>query len=98
VTGTERSPALPGRGVERTNPSYFSFERGKPGGEGEGLYMPPPCRHRSTLYVKVARPWAGVLRWVPHGALGIEIVMCNAQKRLIMGKFTESTPCRSDFT
>jgi hypothetical protein len=34
-TGTERS------GVERANPSYLLLQRGKPGGEGEGLYMPP---------------------------------------------------------
>ena len=36
------------KGVERANPSYLSFERGKPGGEGEGQYMaagkPPPDR------------------------------------------------------
>jgi hypothetical protein len=31
--------------------------------------MPPPHRHLSTLIVKVARPWAGILRYAPHGAL-----------------------------
>jgi hypothetical protein len=30
--------------------------------------MPPPHRHRSTIIVKVERPWAGVVRLVPHGA------------------------------
>jgi hypothetical protein len=54
--------------VERANPTYLSFERGKPGGEGEGQYMPPLIRHRSTIGLKVARPWAGLLRPSPHGA------------------------------
>jgi hypothetical protein len=48
----------------------FAFERGKPDGEGEEQYiaaaMPP---HRSTLIVKVARTWAGLVRCVPHRAL-----------------------------
>jgi hypothetical protein len=61
ATGTERS------GVERANPSYV-FERGKPGGEGEGQYMPPLYRRLSTLGVKVARLWAGIVGRVPHGA------------------------------
>jgi hypothetical protein len=61
ATGTERS------GVERANPSYFAFERGKPGGEGEGQYMPPLHCRRSTMSLKVARPWVGVVDRVPHG-------------------------------
>jgi hypothetical protein len=51
-----------------SKPLLLSFKRGKPGGEGEGQYMPPPHRHRSTHSLKVTRPWAGIVRWVPHGA------------------------------
>jgi hypothetical protein len=29
--------------------------------------MPPPCRHLSTIVLRVGRPWAGVVRRVPHG-------------------------------
>jgi hypothetical protein len=32
--------------------------------------MPPPFRHRSTMSVKGARPWAGVVGGVPHGVWG----------------------------
>jgi hypothetical protein len=49
-------------------PPIFAFERGKPGGEGEGQYRPPPHHHRSTRGLKVARPWAGRLGLRPHGA------------------------------
>jgi hypothetical protein len=43
-------------------PLLLSFERGTPGGEGEGQYKPPKLHHRSTISVKGARPWAGLLR------------------------------------
>jgi hypothetical protein len=51
-----------------SKPLLLSFERGKPGGEGEGQYMPPLYRRLSTLDLKVARPRAGLVRCVPHGA------------------------------
>jgi hypothetical protein len=56
-----------------SKPLLFSYKRGKPGGEGEGQYMPPPHRHRSTMGLKVAWPWAGLLRRVPT-------VFCIADK------------------
>jgi hypothetical protein len=53
-----------GRG---SKPNLLSFERGKPGGEGEGRWRPPKLHHRSTLVVKVTRPWAGLIRYASHG-------------------------------
>jgi hypothetical protein len=57
-------------GAERREypPPIFAFERGKPGGEGEGQYRPPLHCRLTTMGLKVARPWAGLVRWVPHGA------------------------------
>jgi len=41
-------------GVE-SKPHLFKYERGKHGGEGEGLFFPPPLRHRIAQGVKVER-------------------------------------------
>jgi hypothetical protein len=56
-----------GRRAQENKPNLISYERGKPGGEGEGLWMPPLTHHRSTMGLKVARPWVGEVGWVPHG-------------------------------
>jgi hypothetical protein len=53
--------AAPDHG-EGAVPPIFVFERGKPGGEGEGQYRPPLYRRLSTLILKVTRPRAGLLR------------------------------------
>jgi hypothetical protein len=42
--------------------------------------MPPPYRHLSTLIVKVGRPWAGIVRFVPHGAYSAG--KCNGMRRI----------------
>jgi hypothetical protein len=52
-----------------SKPLLLSFERGKPGGEGEGQYKPPPHYRLSGPGMKVARPWAGLVRGVSHGGL-----------------------------
>jgi hypothetical protein len=41
-------PLMKGLRPERANPTNVSFERGKPGGEGEGQYGPPLHCRRST--------------------------------------------------
>jgi hypothetical protein len=50
-----------------SKPLLWSSQRGKPGGEGEGLYRPPPHGRLSSLGLRGARPWAGGVSGVPHG-------------------------------
>jgi hypothetical protein len=52
-----------------SKPLIFSYEWGKPGGEGEGQFKPPSCCRRISLVLKVGRVGAGIVRLVPHGAL-----------------------------
>jgi hypothetical protein len=71
-----------------SKPLLLSFERGKPGGEGEGQYMPPPFRHRSTMSVKVERPWAGLLHYAPHGVftVRVNITVCGGYAEMEGGR------------
>jgi hypothetical protein len=63
-----------------SKPLIFSYEWGKPGGEGEGQFKPPPCRHRRTMGLKVERVRVGIVRGAPHGVVLIvgNVTICGA--------------------
>jgi hypothetical protein len=44
---------------EGSKPHLFSYEWGKPGGEGEGLFMPPLRNHQIARGLWVERHWVG---------------------------------------
>jgi len=49
-------------GSGESKPLLLHYERGKPGGEGEGRYMPPLIHHLTTIGLKVGRPLVGLVR------------------------------------
>jgi hypothetical protein len=55
-------------GSGESKPLLFSYEWGKPGGEGEGQYRSPSYCRLSTLILKVARLGVGIFRFAPRCA------------------------------
>jgi hypothetical protein len=73
---------------EQTHPICL-LRGGSPAARGRDYVFPPPCRRRSTLFVKVAWVWVGLVRYVPHGALwsGLMLRIRGAGRRGFLRRF-----------